>query len=116
SNEQQLLGIGWQTQVRGRLTLWQLVNPTHKVLQTGARWHKKATIRSVHELVIHIVGIRGQELRDKLSKLLEIALVVNLASVRLGNQVADHIPRDILRRNVGSVACHTLKPRVENKR
>lgn len=126
SDKQKFLNVGRQPQICGRLALRQRLDPSPEFLHRRALRHHEVTSRiasvivglsgTLDKLVVDFVRFGCEELVDQLRQHLEIALVIDLAAIHLGDQAADHVPWYVVRGDVGAVVGNCINPCVDNIR
>ena len=66
-----------------------------------------------HDVEVLFEGCRRNQAVDEAPQSSEVVVVVDLAAVGLGDEHADHVPRDVLRRDVGAAVGHGIDPCVD---
>jgi len=108
-DEQHLLGVGREPQIRGRLALRQLVDPAHEVLPARAVGQHQlvGAVADLSDYVVVFFERRGRhEALHQPVERLEVAFVVDLAAVHLRDEHAQNVPWDVLGCDVGAVFGH----------
>ena len=108
ADQQELLGIGRETQVGRGFTLRQIVNPDDELAHaSGLRQRQKIVVLYTRdELVAIFEGGGCKEAIDQVLELLVIACVVDFTTVHLCDKSADHLPGNLLRSHVGTALGH----------
>ena len=86
SNKQQLLRVGRQTEVRGRFSLREMVDPVHEVADASLAGKDELVtlfLDAGDDVVVFFEGGGREEVVHEYLELLEITGVVDLTAVRL---------------------------------
>lgn len=116
SNQKQLLRVGRQTQVGRGFAFRQLIDPFDKVTDACSTRQGKTVVilNTRNDLVLVLESSWSKKAGHQALKLLKIGVVIDLATVGLGHESADHVPGQLLRSHVGSALSDGVNPVVDD--
>jgi hypothetical protein len=116
-NEQQLLRVRRQAEIRWGLTFRQLIDPGHKVLPaSGTRQCQALAMFGILDDLEPIFERRRcHAVVDEGCEDAPIALVVDLAAVHLCDEGAQHFPWDLGGRDVGAAEGDRVDPCIDDE-